>query len=48
MNAIDSNSLSTIEKLRHDLFRQAEVSNKLETLCLQYRQVSWLLDFCGL
>ena len=36
INEIDSN---TIEKLRTDLLRQAEVSNKLETLCLQYRQV---------
>jgi len=38
MNEIDTNNTNTIEKLRHDLFRQAEVSNKLETLCLQYRQ----------
>ena len=40
LNEIEHNNNSTIEKLRHDLFRQAEVSNKLETLCLQYRQVS--------
>lgn len=39
LNEIDTNNTNTIEKLRHDLFRQAEVSNKLETLCLQYRQV---------
>lgn len=39
-NETSDASTSTIDKLRHDLFRQAEVSNKLETLCLQYRQVS--------
>ena len=42
LNEIDTN---TIEKLRHDLLRQAEVSNKLETLCLQYRQVRHFFCF---
>lgn len=30
------------EKLKIDLLKQTEMSNKLETLCLQYRQVSFL------
>ena len=30
----------TVEKLRNDLIKQVEVSNKLELLCLQCIQVS--------
>lgn len=29
------------EKLKQDLIKQTEMSNKLETLCLQYRQVGF-------
>lgn len=32
------------EKLRQDLLRQTELSSKLETLCLQYRQVCEILN----
>ena len=36
-----ANSLIDLEKekLKQDLLKQTEMSNKLETLCLQYRQV---------
>jgi len=36
-----ANSLLDLEKekLKQDLLKQTEMSNKLETLCLQYRQV---------
>lgn len=34
-----TNRISENEKLKIDLLKQTEMSNKLETLCLQYRQV---------
>ena len=33
------------EKLKQDLIKQTEMSNKLETLCLQYRQVGFVCFF---
>ena len=44
LNLTNSSANSLIdlekEKLKQDLIKQTEMSNKLETLCLQYRQVN--------